>query len=318
MSAEAPPFDQADAADFPPCEIALVTWEDLPDGAADDRPLFEALERRGRQVRFLCWNDETVDWTRVGVAVLRSTWNYHKQPETFLGWLDAAEFQTRLVNSAAVARWNLDKRYLRALASKGVTTTPTVFVDRGDGRSLREICEIRDWNDVVVKPAVSCAAHDTQRFADGAIDDEGDAHLAAITQTRIAMIQPFLPAVNFERERSLMFVAGEYSHAVLRTAFNPGGEHSEDPFDASDAEIDFARETLAAAESILEERLAYARVDLIPSADGPMLMELELVEPSLFLIHRAQAAEDLADLLEGIWRTAPPPPALERGRRSSW
>ncbi len=127
------------------------------------------------------------------------------------------------------------------------------------------------------------------------------------------MIQPYLSAVDYERERSLMFVAGDYSHAVLRTAFNPGGQHSEDPYDASAAEIDFARETVAAAESILGEAFAYARVDLIPSAQGPMLMELELVEPSLFLIHCPQAAEDFAALLDAAWKTAPEFAALEAG-----
>ena len=314
MSAEAPRDNSSDA-DFPPCDIALVTWEDLPDGAADDRPLFEALERRGRSVRFVSWNDETVDWTRVGVAVLRSTWNYHKQPEAFLAWLDAADFQTRLVNSAAVARWNLDKRYLRELTAKGVLVTPTVFVEPGDQRTLRDICDYQLWTDVVVKPAISCAAHDTARFADSALDGEGDEHLAAITEQRIAMIQPYLTAVNYERERSLMFVGGDYSHAVLRTAFNPGGQHSEDPYDASAAEIDFARETVAAAEAILGEAFAYARVDVIPSDQGPMLMELELVEPSLFLIHCPQAAEAFAALLDAAWKTAPESAALEELRQ---
>ena len=124
------------------------------------------------------------------------------------------------------------------------------------------------------------------------------------------MIQPYLNAVEYERERSLMFVAGDYSHAVLRTAFNPGGQHSEDPYDASDAEIKFARQVTATAEAILGEPVAYARVDMIPSADGPMLMELELGEPSLFLIHRPQAAEDLAAALDEMWRTARAPAAF--------
>ena len=199
--------------------------------AADDRLLHEgAAAARTQRVCASC-RGTTRRWT--GFASARpcyaSTWNYHKQPEAFLAWLDAADFQTRLVNPAAVARWNLDKRYLRELAAKGVLVTPTQFVERGDRRTLREICEVRDWTDVVVKPAVSCAAHDTARFADRAIDDEGDAHLAAITEHRIAMIQPYLSAVDYERERSLMFVAGDYTHAVLRTAFNPGGQHSEDP-----------------------------------------------------------------------------------------
>ncbi|HWE45260.1 MAG TPA: hypothetical protein VG407_04455 [Caulobacteraceae bacterium] len=311
MSAEASTQDQADAAEFPPCEIALVTWEGLPDGADDDRPLYDALQRRGREVRFVRWNDPNVDWTRVGLAVLRSPWDYHRQADAFAAWLDAAEYQTRVVNTAAVARWNLDKRYLRELEAKGVLVTPTEFVPPGDTRTLREICDARGWSDAVVKPAISCAAHDTARFADRSIDDRGDEHLDDILDSRIAMIQPFLKAVDHERERSLMFIAGDYSHAVLRTAFNPGGEHSETPFTASDAEIDFAREVVAAAEAILGESFAYARVDMIPSADGPMLMELELVEPSLFLIHRAQAAEDFAALLDRLWRTAPQPAAPE-------
>ena len=299
--ADEPDGEASGPVGFAPCDIALVTWDGLPAGAADDWPLFEALQRRGREVRFVVWNDQGVDWTEVGLAVLRSPWDYHKQADAFAAWLDAVEFQTAVVNSAPIARWNLDKRYLRALDAKGVLVTPTEFVEPRDPRTLREICDERGWTDVVVKPAVSCAAHDTARYAGGAIDDAGDKHLFDILDGRVAMIQPFLKAVDDERERSLMFVGADYSHAVLRTAFNPGGRHSEDPFDASQAEIDFARAVIAAAEAILQAPFAYARVDVIPSDDGPMLMELELVEPSLFFIHRPHAAAELAALLDRLW-----------------
>ncbi len=294
MSAEPAPTP------LPAPEIALVTYSGLPEGAADDAPLFEALRRRGVDARFVCWDDPEMDWSEVGLTVLRSPWDYFKRVDEFLAWLDAAEFQSTVVNSAAVARWNIDKRYFADLEGHGVRVTPTVFVERGDARALTAICEVKGWTDVVVKPTISGAAYRTARFSGAEIASLGEAHLAELCAERGAMVQPYLMAVKYERERSLMFIDGAYSHAVLRSAFNPGGEHQEDPYAATADEIDFAETVLGAARAATGDDFAYARVDILPDDDGLLLMELEVTEPSLFFVHRPEAAEALADLLAGM------------------
>ncbi len=301
MSSESLPSPAA----FTPCDIALVTWANLPGGTPDDAPLLEALKRRGIETRFLRWDDPDVDWAQVGLAVLRSPWDYFKRIDEFRAWLDAAEFQTRLVNSAPIARWNTDKRYFRDLEARDVRMTPTIFVDADTGAEdqpaadLKALCDEKGWDDVVVKPTVSGGSFRTGRFMGTEIADTGQALLEEVLAAGDAIIQPYLPLVESARERSLMFIGGHYSHAVLRSAFNPGGQHAEDPYTASDQEIDFARNVTLIAEEILGEGFAYARVDILPDGDGPLLMELELTEPSLFFIHRPEAAEALAELLVG-------------------
>jgi glutathione synthase/RimK-type ligase-like ATP-grasp enzyme len=282
-----------------PWDVVLLTFKDMPGGAIDDIPLYDALVSRGLAVRFADWRDQAMDWTQAGAVVFRSPWDYFHHPEEFRAWLDAADFQTRLINPAAVAHWNMDKRYFADLEARGVRITPTAFVKKGEATAdLSAICAEHGWSDIVVKPTVSGAAFGTRRFTvAAAVAGQGAEHLAGLLDRGDAMIQPYLAAVETERERSLTFVGGRFSHAVGRAAFNPGGANAEIPLSVSDAEIAFAHEALDAARAAVGCELLYARVDLLPDADGPILMEIELIEPSLFFKHRPQAAEDLADLL---------------------
>ncbi len=275
-------------------DVTLVTYETLPDGWTDDHLLSEALVAKGARVRFAVWSDPAVDWSAAPVTVIRSTWDYFHRTEEFAAWLDLAASQTRLVNPHGVLRWNMDKRYLADLEARGVAVVPTVFLRRGESVDLAALRAERGWDELVIKPTVSGGAFGTRRFAAGQLAVEGSAHLGGLTQTREVMIQPYLSVVETERERSLVFLAGDFSHAFLKTPF--GIDYSASvPHSPGADELAFARQVLAA----VGEPVTYARVDIVPGGDGPLLMELEVIEPNLLMALAPGSADRFADALLG-------------------
>lgn len=215
--------------------------------------------------------------------MLRSAWNYHERPGDFRAW---ARSVPRLVNPVAAVEWNTDKRYLRELTAAGVPVVPTAWIDPGD-----------TWTppaegQVVVKPAVSAGGIDSGRYG----PDERDlalAHVRRLTDAgRLVMVQPYLTAVDTAGETALMYIGGTFSHAIRKGALLTGPDTGVDglyreeeitPRDPSAAERDTAERVLDAI-PFARTDLLYARVDLIPDASGvPLLLELELTEPSLFL-----------------------------------
>lgn len=275
-------------------DVTLVTYETLPDGGPDDQLLAQALSATGARVRFAVWSDPAVDWSAAPVTVIRSTWDYFHRIAEFAAWLDLAASQTRLVNAHRVLRWNMDKRYLADLEARGVPVVPTVFVRRGETVDLAALCADRGWDELVVKPTISGGAFGTKRFAAGQIPEEASAHLAGLTETREAMIQPYLAAVETERERSLVYLGGAFSHAFLKSAF--GIDYSASVrHPPSAGELAFGGRVLEA----VGEPVAYARVDIVPSANGPLLMELEVIEPNLLMGLAPGSAERLAGVLLG-------------------
>jgi glutathione synthase/RimK-type ligase-like ATP-grasp enzyme len=265
--------------------IALATCAEFPDLFSDDEPLVAALLARGAVPVPAVWDDASVDWASFDLVVIRSTWDYVDRRDAFVAW---ARSVPRLANPAVVVAWNTDKTYLRALAAAGVPVVPTAFVDGGD---LAAVLSEHGWHDVVVKPAISAGAKNTLR-CNGSSLAEGQALLDRIEGT--AMVQPYLDAVEDYGERSLLFAGGRFTHAVRRNpALSTEGEARYDArlVTPTDAELDLAHRVLAEA----GEPLLYARVDLVPDAAGePLLMELEVTEPQLFLRFSTSAAEALA------------------------
>lgn len=268
--------------------IALATCAEFPDLFTDDEALRAALLARGAVPVPAVWDDPSVAWDAFDLVVVRSTWDYVARRDAFVAW---ARSVPRLANSARVVAWNTDKTYLRGLADAGVPVVPTAWVTSG---SLGDVLAGHGWSDVVVKPAISAGAANTLRCNASDLA-EGQALLDRIDGT--AMVQPYLPAVEGYGERSLLFAEGAFTHAVRR---NPALSHDGDTrYDArlvspTDTELALAHRVLAA----VGEPLLYARVDLIPDDDGnPMLMELEVTEPQLFLRFSTPAAEALADAI---------------------
>ncbi len=268
--------------------VALVTCDLFPDLWDDDFPLRDALRERGVTVDAVRWDDETADWAAYDLAVIRSPWDYVARRDAFVAW---AHRVPRLLNPADIVQWNTDKRYLAELAAGGVPVIPTAYVAPGSPWTVPADGE---W---VIKPAISAGSQDTGRYRLPAERALAEAHVARLTGSgRTAMIQPYLTAVDSYGETALLCfpdAAGEltFSHAVRKGAMLTGPD--EGTIDPGSEEISPRTPTaaeLAVARRAVElvpggaKRLLYARVDVIPGPDGePLLIELELTEPTLFL-----------------------------------
>lgn len=267
--------------------IRVATCKQLPEVDADEAPLAAALDRAGLEHRLLAWDDPDVDWDAPGLTLLRSTWNYALAIDPFLAWIDRVAAAGTLLNPAEVVRGNVRKRYLLELARRGVPVIPTKLVERGG--SIEPPVER-----VVIKPEVGAGSLDTRVFAAG--DREAVAHCAAITSTGAALVQPYLASVEDYGERSLVWIDGELSHAIRKSPrFSGDDEAVTGPFPIAPEE----RAVALAALAPLADRILYGRVDLARDASGqPMVMELELVEPSLFFAKHPPAADRFVSALK--------------------
>lgn len=278
-------------------QVALVTCAELPDLDPDDRLVLEPLAALGLSVDAAIWDDAGVDWASYDLVVLRSTWDYAGRRDEFVSW---ASRVPRLANPADVVAWNTDKRYLAELAAAGVPVVPTQCVGPADVWTLPAKGE---W---VIKPAVSAGSRDTGRYdATNASHRElALSHVARLqAASRLVMVQPYLRAVDFYGETALLFVGGEYSHAIRKGPMLQGpdvgveGLYKQEEITSrvpSATELAIAEKALAAVPGG-SHRLLYARVDLIPGVDGePLLVEIELAEPSLFMATAESAARRFA------------------------
>lgn len=277
-------------------ELRIATCRPLPEPDPDEEPLLAALAARGVRARMAAWSDPGEDWSAPVATVVRSTWDYLHQPEAFLAWIERAARAAPLWNPPAVLRWNAHKFYLRELAGRGIPIVPTAFLERGARTTLAEVLERHGWDDAVVKPAISAASFGTVRVRTRVPEERarGEAHLAALLAERDVLVQRYAPAVATSGERALVWIDGALTHAVRKSPRFSDGEES-----VSVASV--AEDERALALALLEpfrHELVYARVDLVRDERGaPQLMELELLEPSLFLVQHPPALARLADAL---------------------
>jgi hypothetical protein len=286
--------------DSPPL-VLFATYAERPGLTEDDQLFARALELRGARVSAAVWDDSAAACSSAAAVVIRSTWDYHLRRADFLAWIDRVSDATTLHNDARVVRWNSHKRYLAAIAERGVPVIDTVFADAHTSLDLRGVARAYGWTDIVVKPAVSASAHETRRF-DVNERAEGQAHLDRLLATRDVMIQPHLSALAEQGELSLLFARGRFTHAVRRRSALVDG-HVMPKSAAADAPAGAVRlaervlEAAAALTGVEPNDLLYSRVDLAPAEGGYLLLELELIEPSLFLLHAPNVAERFADAL---------------------
>ena len=267
--------------------VALATSADWPDLDDDSALLVPALARLGVRAEPAVWDDPAVDWAAYDLVVVRSTWDYVPRRAEFLAW---ARGVPRLHNPADVLAWNTDKTYLRDLAAAGVPVVPTTYVPPGQAYEPPP-------GVVVVKPTVSASARDTERFADAR---EAAALVARLhAQGRTAMVQPYVDGVDAAGETAVLLFDGELSHGARKRALltgapvDLGDPEMMSPVAPTAAEVDVARAALAAVPG--GQPLLYARVDLVPGPDGePVVLELELTEPSLFLRYAPGSAQRCA------------------------
>jgi glutathione synthase/RimK-type ligase-like ATP-grasp enzyme len=276
--------------------IALASCAEMPGLDDEGQLLLAALRGRGADAAPVVWDGDDA-WDDFDLVVLRGTWDYAERIEEFLAWTDHVATVSRLLNPAPVVQWNTDKRYLAGLERAGVPIVPTQFLEPGEEPRHR-------FEDVehVVKPVVSAGSRDTLRLGVHQVE-RSRAHTASLLhRQRPVMVQPYLHEVDEHGETALLYLDGTFSHAMRKgPLLTPDMElvdglfAQEDmsPREPSDAERDVAEAVLAAVPDEYGD-LLYARVDLLPSPDGPRLLELELTEPSLFLEHHLPAVDVLA------------------------
>ncbi len=293
--------------------IALATAAAFPDLDEDGPGLLAALGRRGLRGVPVVWTDTSVDWSAYAAVVTRCTWDYPSRRAEFLAWAELVSTCTVLANPADVLRWNTEKTYLRVLSRAGVPVVDTTWLEPGDPFAPPPAGEY------VVKPAVSGGARDTNRYAAGSHDAIAARHVAHLHAAgRTVMVQPYLDSVDQHGETAMLYFAGQRSHAVRKgpvleeamrsvTGAYKGGQV--DSRDASPAERGVADEVLDAVAAsdelgnLARGALTYARVDLVPGPDGsPVLLELELTEPAMFLTYDSLAADRFAIAIAALVR----------------
>ncbi|MER6364004.1 hypothetical protein [Kitasatospora sp. NPDC001527] len=283
-------------------EAGLGLDEDLP-------PVVAALAERGVAAEPVVWGAARTAWERFDLAVVRSTWDYVERLDAFLAWADSTARATRLWNPAPLIRWNSDKHYLRELAGRGVAVVPTRFLEPG---APFDPARLDGPDGVVVKPAVSAGALDTARYPPGHAGAAARHARALLDRGRGVMVQPYLPRVA-EGERALVLFGGVLSHAVRKDPLltEPGvvdNDRHPHPgvvrYRPTGAEVRTALAALAALPSARPP--LFARVDLVLDDRGePVVLEVELVEPNLFLDTDPNAPARFADAVAAL----PQPPS---------
>lgn len=293
-----------------PVRIAIATHEAKPEPSPDDQPAIDLLRAAGIAVEAVPWSREGVDWSRFDAVLIRSTWDYHQNLDAFRSWTRKVEVSgAKLWNPAAVVEWNSEKTYLRELEKAGIRIVPTAWVAKGAPIPLAAILAETGWPAVVVKPTISASAFRTWRQQ----DDESARHqddFADLLEHSGAMIQPLLPEVIEDGEWSFLFFRQEgklaFSHAVLkkpaagdfRVQSELGGQSV--PQVPPPELLTQVENLVAKASAIAPGELLYARIDGVVSQGGQgapgtfLLMELELIEPFVFLVASDGAAERFA------------------------
>jgi glutathione synthase/RimK-type ligase-like ATP-grasp enzyme len=278
--------------------VALATYSRAPALAPDDQLLVPALEALGVIAEPVVWSSRSAMWTAFDAVVIRSCWDYHLQSDAFHRWLDSLEQAgVPLFNPAPLVRWNADKRYLIDLAERDVPTIQTAIVRRGHASDVEEVVAKNGWKKFVVKPTVSASGFET--YAIGLpLDEYSRASITRVTAGGHVLVQPFAEEIQDSGELSFVFLNGEFSHAALKRAavgtgeFRVQTEHggTVEPASPSDHLVAEAARCLA----VLPTMPLYARVDGIVRDDQFVLMELELIEPNLFLDLEPTAAARMA------------------------
>lgn len=274
--------------------IALATGTDMPVSDPESHLLIAALVRRGIAADYLPWQ-ATHDWGDYRLVVCRTPWDYFLQLPAFLAWVRRTAAKTLFLNPASVIEWNCHKRYLREIAGRGIPTVPTLWLDQGAADPDVHL-QAAGWGEVVVKPAVSIGAIGALRGR--ARDHACAAHLNSLLAEGDVMVQPFVASIVEAGEASLVFFGGRFSHAIRKLPQSGDYRVQElyggtvHPYSPTMAELDLASSALA----LTPEPTTYARVDLVWHNGEPVVMELELIEPELFLSVDGAAAR-FADAL---------------------
>ncbi|MGE3181120.1 MAG: RimK family alpha-L-glutamate ligase [Phycisphaerae bacterium] len=273
--------------------IGLITCKNLPEPDPDAAPLAAALRDAGHEPVSVPWDDEKVPLHGFDLFVLRSCWNYYTEPDRFLAWIDQAAAAAPLINTPEVVGWNIHKRYLLTLEQAGVPVVRSRFVHQGEQTSEDPFCDFTD--ELVIKPAISAGSFGVRRFGTHERDAARE-YLQSLAKQRDVMIQPHLSGFRDPGERNLIWIEGEWTHAIRKHPRYAGDD------ERVEGGVPPTREELKVADAALAQvpyKLRYARADLVPDEEGRIrLSELELLEPSLFFDYSSAALQRFVQMIE--------------------
>ena len=276
--------------------LALITYSDLPHGAESERLMLPYLAAAGIETQIVDWRSPVCDFSTFDLIVLRSCWDYHLRVAEFIGWLQKVAQTTPVLNPIDTVLWNHNKFYLREVAALGIEIAPTIFVSHAK-KLDEEQATIRRWRNIVVKPAISASAHNTRLMDAAAWQAE---HELVRKMNGPFLVQPFLPEIE-EGEISFVYIDGQFSHAALKRPaagdFRVQQEHggSAELFHP-DSNLLAQADQIAAAVPQVRDSL-YCRIDAVAKDGKLVLMELELIEPELFLGLAEGAAKRFAEAI---------------------
>ncbi len=278
-----------------PRTVALLTYSGHPTLVPEEQPLVRSLERAGYTVSVIPW-DAPAPWAAYRAVIIRECWNYHKKPQEFLAWVrERKRDGTRLWNPPDTVLWNADKRYLKDLERRGVSIIPTEILSPGDGQTVASIMSDRGWGTAVVKPVFGASSQEVRLVRAGAVQD-------SVPDPNMGwLVQEYRPEIT-EGELSFVFFNGTYSHGVrkipgrgdFRTHPDFGGRETGHVHDPS--HVRMAADVLATAAG----PILHARVDGVMSGGKFLLMELELIEPYLFIETDPRSADRFADAFKAL------------------
>lgn len=262
----------------------------------EDNLVKTALENIGLSVYRTNWDNPNFDWKSTKHILFRTTWDYFDRFDEFSEWLNMVSSKTILINQKELIHWNIDKHYLLDLQKNGVHIPNTVFIEPGDSRSLKEIIRDLNWNEFILKPAISGAARHTYRFTKDKAGDHSKIY-AELIEKESMILQEYQKSIMSQGEVAYMVFGGKFSHAILKKA-KPGDFRVQDDFGGtvhsyspSEKEIKFVENAFAA----VEPAPLYARVDVIWDNDDELAIgEIELIEPELWFRMKEGSAEALA------------------------
>ncbi len=258
--------------------------------------LQNALRQSGHTIQAIDWKAPISDFSDADAVVVGTPWNYQDYQQDFLNKLENIEKSgLKLYNSAQTIKWNVNKSYLKDLAKQGASTVPTLWVNEPTKMDIQSVFDTYDTSGVVVKRQIGAGAHGQSLYK------RGDEIPDGILLDRPAMIQPFMPAIQTEGEYSYIFIDGEYSHALLKTA-KAGDYRIQSSYGGTETPIQPEESDIQAAQDILSfipfETPLYARIDLLRGSEGKLLlMELEMIEPYLYPVEGPRMSEMYAAAL---------------------
>lgn len=283
--------------------IAFVTYDKNKDLTPDDQLASNVLFRKGIEVVAVPWNEKNVEWEVFDAVIIRSCWDYYLHYDDFLSWLKyLLDKKVKVYNPAHLLIWNSDKSYLKEMEERGFLLPESHWISQGGETDLCAILKEKKWKQAVVKPVVSAGAYETWM-----IDKESckayQEKLDKLLASRSFVMQEYIEEIESTGELSLIFFNHQYSHSVVK---HPGAKdfRVQSKFGGGVKPAQPGEEVIRTAQSIIDsfipQKFLYARVDGVCVNDRFYLMELELIEPSLFLSFNAEAPQLFAEAVSSL------------------